>query len=318
MATKFWEPKATAVAQVSTVQITADDAATTYTITIGGKAESVAGSGTGVNDTASALQVVLDASTHPYFSAITWTVATDTITGTADTAGVPFVAVSSVTGGTGTIGAVSDTTAATGPNHWDEAENWSDGTIPATNDTVYVRGSAIPIAWGLDQAAVDLTQLYVDQTFTGKIGLRRDQFATSSDAATFDSTVPEYRDSYLDIGYDACDIGLQRGPGTANGSTRIKLDNDRAAASETRIHNTASAGENNKAAILLLAANANADVEVRLAPGGVGLGTDEPGETSTFGDVSVTDTTTTSSVFIDVTFSETVVGVGASRDHAGS
>lgn len=301
MATLYWEPKALTVAQVVTVQITADDAATTYTITIGGVTVSVAGSGTGVNDTATALAAALDASTHPYFGAastlISWAAATDTVTGTSDVAGVPFVASSSVTGGTGTIGAVTTTTAATGPNFWDNADNWSTGAVPVSSDTVYVRGSAIPIAWGLDQSAVDLAALFWDLTYIGKLGLRRDSFAINADATDFDTTVPEYRQGYLKIGYDACDIGLQRGPGTANGSTRLKIDNDRAAASETRIHSTASTGENNKAAVLLLAANANADVEVRSAPGGVGLATDEPGETSTFGDITITDTTTTSSVY---------------------
>ena len=305
MATKFWEPKALAVAQIVTVQITGFDAATTYIITIGGVDVSVPGN-TSANQTATDLAAALDASTHPYFGGdgsagsvlISWSAATDTVTGTADVAGVPFTATSNVSGGAGTIGAVTTTTAATGPNFWDDAENWSDGVVPATNDTVYFRGSSIPVAWGLDQSAVDLTAMFIDQTFTGKIGLRRDQFATSADAATLDSSVPEYRDSYLDIGYDALDIGLQRGPGTANGSTRIKIDNDRAAASETRIHNTASAGENNKAAVLLLAANASADIEVRAAPGGVGIGTDEPGETSTVGDITVTDTTTASTVYV--------------------
>ena len=237
--------------------------------------------------------------THPYFEAIDFTVSTDTITLTANVAGVPFTATSSVSGGgSGTIGSVTTSTEATGPNHWDEAENWSTGAVPVSTDTVYIRASTQPICWGLDQSAVDLGAIFIDQTFTGKIGLRRDQFATSADAAATASSVPEYRQSYLDIGYDACDIGLQRGPGTANGSTRIKLDNDKAGASETRIHNTASAGESNKAAVLLLAANAGADVEVRNAPGGVGLATDEPGETSTFGDITVTDTTTTSNVYV--------------------
>lgn len=305
MATLYWEPKALAVAQIVTVQITAFDGATTYIITIGGVDVSVVGD-TDANTTATNLAAALDASVHPYFGGdgtagsvtISWSAATDTVTGTADVAGIPFVATSSVSGGTGTIGAVTTTTAATGPNFWDEAENWSTGIVPAASDIVYIRGGNTNICWGLDQSAVDISAIFIDQTYTGKIGLRRDQFAINADASDTDASYPEYRQTYLDIGYDECDIGLQRGPGTANGSTRLKIDNDRAAASETRIHNTASAGENNKAAVLLLAANANADVEVRNAPGGVGLATDEPGETSTFGDITVTDTTTTSSVFV--------------------
>ena len=80
MAETYFTGGGVAVAQVDTVQITADDAATTYTITIGGVAISVAGSGTGVNNTATALQVALDASEHPYFDTITWSVATEPTT----------------------------------------------------------------------------------------------------------------------------------------------------------------------------------------------------------------------------------------------
>ena len=99
MATRIWRGDAVDIAQVVTVQVTADDSSTTYTITINNKDVSVAGSGVDVDTTAAALQAALDASTIPEFAEVTWTVATDTITGTADTAGKPFTATSSATGG---------------------------------------------------------------------------------------------------------------------------------------------------------------------------------------------------------------------------
>lgn len=299
MSTKYWLGQADPVVQVATVQITADDAATTYTLTIGGVAVSAPGSGIDVDTTALFLQVFLDAQTHPYFAAITWTVSTDTVTGTADVAGAPFIAVSSVSGGTGTMGAVTVTTAATGPNHWDEADNWSDGVVPVNADVVYFENSSVNVCWGVDQAAVDLASLIIQQTYTGKIGLDRTVFATSSDGDDTDATKSEYRDHYLDIGWDVCDVGFHAGPGSPAGSQRLKLNNDKAGASTTTIHNTSfAASETGQTAVRLLAAHASADVLVRLAPGGVGIAVDEPAETSTVGTVSISDNSSSSRVVV--------------------
>lgn len=104
------------MAQVSTAVITAYDTATTYKVTIGGVVVSVVGQGGTTATTATALRTALNASTHPYFAAITWSGSGSDITGTADTAGVPFIATSSVTAGTGTFSAFSTTTASAGPN----------------------------------------------------------------------------------------------------------------------------------------------------------------------------------------------------------
>lgn len=90
MATKRWRGTATAVKQVSTITITVFDIATAYSVTIGGETVSVVGM-TNANTTATNLKNALAASTHPYFTAIVWTVATNVVTGTAVTAGVPFV-----------------------------------------------------------------------------------------------------------------------------------------------------------------------------------------------------------------------------------
>lgn len=297
MATVYWEPKAVAVALVGTIQVTGFDAATTYTVTIGGVAISVPGN-TDVNTTASDLQAALAASTHPYFAAITWTVSTDTVTGTAGTAGTDHFPVSSVTGGTGTIGAWTVSTAVTGPNFWSEAENWSGGAVPVSTDDVIFRDSAIPVCWGLAQDTVALTSLRIDQSYTGRIGLRIDTFATSADSVTSDATVPEYRQIYLDIEYDDLDIGQHLGPGAPTGSPRLYIDNDKAGASETRVHNSSASGDGSKPAILLLYTNSGADVEIRNAPGGVGIAKGLPDETATLGDITITDTTASSRVYV--------------------
>ena len=94
MATKYWLGVADAVAQVGTASIDSVDgtpANNTFTVTIGGVAISAVGD-TDVATTATALRASLNASTHPYFAAITWSGGTGDIIGTADTAGAPFVA----------------------------------------------------------------------------------------------------------------------------------------------------------------------------------------------------------------------------------
>ena len=69
----YWTGQAPAVAQVTTIQVTAYAAGTTYTITVGGVLISVIGQGT-INATAAALAAAWNASTHPYCTGVTATV----------------------------------------------------------------------------------------------------------------------------------------------------------------------------------------------------------------------------------------------------
>lgn len=135
MATVRYTANAKPVQQVSTVQVTAFDAATTYIITINGKDVSVVGV-TSTTLTAAALQEALSASTFPEFQEITWTVNGTTVTGTAVDAGMPFTYTKSTSGGTGTLGAVTTTVAASGPGLLSLTANYSTGALPAGGDTL--------------------------------------------------------------------------------------------------------------------------------------------------------------------------------------
>jgi len=295
MATIYWLGTADAVKQVATVQITAFDAATTYEITIGDKVVSVIGN-TNVNTTASDLQVALEASTNPYFVEIDWTVSTDTITATAGTAGVPFVAASSVTGGTGTIGAVTTTTTSSGPNDWSTALNWSGGAVPVNSDTVHFRDNSISVAYGLDQNAVTLTLLNIDKTYTGKIGLDYRRFATSVDGATTDATEVEYRDVYLKISSTDITIGKTFGSGSPSGSSRILIDTGTNVTQVEVFDTSNSSSETGRQAVRLKGVNSSNVLFVREAPGGVGIAAEVPGEVSTYSKISISDQTTTTRV----------------------
>lgn len=295
MATTYWLGTADAVAQVATVQITAYDAATTYTLTVGGQTVSVTGD-TDVNTTASNLSAAWNNATGAYFTGITATVSTDTVTLTADTAGVPFTVTSSASGGTGTIGSVTVTTASAGPNDWSTAANWSGGSVPSNSDDVIIADTSTPILWGLAQSAVALSTLTIKKTFTGKIGLDYTVFATSADGATTVSTEAEYRDTYLQIGASTVKIGEQFGQGNPNGSGRILLDLGSTAAEVTVYGTAANPSETGRGAVRLLANSASTNVFVRSAPGGVAIANEKGGETSTVAKVAVTDTSSSSRV----------------------
>jgi hypothetical protein len=300
MATVYWLGIADYAKQVSTITFGTYDATTTRKITIGGVTVQAADTGGTLTAALTALAVLLNASTHPYFAAIDWTSSATQIIGTAATTGVPFVMSGAVTGGTGTVsggGVMTTTTANSGPNDWSVAANWSGGAVPVGSDDVIIRDSSVPICWGLAQSAVTLASLRIEKTYLGKIGLNRFQFATSADAGTTDTTKNEYRTTYLQISATVLKIGESFGPGSPTGSSRILIDLGTNASTVTVFGTAQTPSETGKPAVRLLAVHASTDIFVRSAPGGVGLAMDAAGEVSTVRKISISDTTSSSRVF---------------------
>lgn len=92
----------------------------------------------------------------------------------------------------------------TGPNWWDEPENWSTGSNPANGDTVYLKDSAVDVLYGLeDLAAVTLAELHIDLSYTGDIGL----------ADADENGYYQYRPKYLKQPATLIFIGEGQGPG---------------------------------------------------------------------------------------------------------
>jgi len=285
MANKKWLGVADPIAQVDTITVTAFDVTTTYKITINGDVVSVLGD-TDVNTTATNLQVALEASTNPYFVNINWTVTTDTITATAGSAGNPHTAVSSVTGGTGTIGAVTNTTASSGPNDWDVARNWDGGVVPVSTDAVIIENGSVAITHGLDQSSVTLASLTIKRSYTGRIGLKEKEFTQSSDGLTTTALKDEYKDQYLQIGATILAIGENFSSRVQAGSTLIKIDLG-SVLSDVTIHQTAASSfETKLPAIQLLGTNASNTMKVRAARAGVGIAV-HGFEVSTFSDIDI-------------------------------
>lgn len=151
----------------------------------------------------------------------------------------------------------SETIANSGPNCWDVAGNWSTNSVPVTGDTVYISESNVSILYGLDQSAVTLAALNVDQTFTGTIGLPR----TNADGTT---SYSEYRDQYLKIGATLLNIGDKSGVG----SERIKI-NLGSVQSTVLITNSGDSPDGNTPAILLLGTHASNTININRGSLGV-------------------------------------------------
>jgi len=174
---------------------------------------------------------------------ITATVSGSVVTLTHDTDGTPFT-LTAATSDTGGIAAATVTTA-TGPNHWDDVDNWEPGVdLPGASigDEVIIENSDVSILYGLDQNAItnDLTSITIPNNFTGDIGLSR------QNAGGY----VEYRDEYLTIPVGIVTIG--RGEGS--GSGRIKLDTHDDIAAIV-VENTGASAEFGLEAVLLKGIN---------------------------------------------------------------
>lgn len=61
--------------------------------------------------------------------------------------------------------------AGTGPNHYDNPDNWSLGVIPANGDTIVFADGSVDCSYGLGSSTVTPASIDVYRTFTGRIGL---------------------------------------------------------------------------------------------------------------------------------------------------
>ena len=118
---------------------------------------------------------------------------------------------------------------------WGVAANWSPVNVPINGDDVILQHSSQSVTGTLDQSAVTLDSLTIDQTFTGDIGTAA---------------------AYLKIGATVVTIGKAEGEAsTPAGSTMLKLDLHTAATTAT-VHNTGQSAETGRQALRLLMVNA--------------------------------------------------------------
>lgn len=290
MAIHRWVGQTVAVAQVATGSIDSLDATpanNTFTVTIGGVAISVAGV-TDVATTATALRAALNASTHPYFSGITWSGSSGNIIGTADTAGVPFTAALTETGaGTGAVTDFAATTANAGPNVL-AAANIDSGALPSNGDTLIFENSAVDVLWALDAMTASTTlTIIIRPTYTGKIGLNKRAFQTSSTASN--SSYPEYREDELTVdGATLVWLPRHNGNTSPSKSTRI-LINTKTSAAAFLIEDTATtATESDLEPVRIKGSHASNTMSIR-GTSIVGLATNDPADAAQYTTVEIGD-----------------------------
>jgi hypothetical protein len=283
MATRIWRGDAVAIAQVVHLTVSGtwaqNDTASftlngkTFEVTIGTLVTTAqvattlaeAWNGTAFTDTSASVDITGGGSAIAEMAEITASTDGSDLILTADTAGKPFdnPTTAETTAGDGALGSWSTTTSSDGPNDWSTADNWDGDTVPVNSDDVIIPEGAVSILYGLDQSAVTLASLTIEQGFTGTIGL------PEVTASGYD----EYRDTYLRV--SATDLSI--GEGNGNGSSRIKID----VGSNQTTANISNSGQVATAATpAILLKGSHASNAVNVLKGSVGIAA-LPGETAT-------------------------------------
>lgn len=212
MPTKIWRGDAQAVIQESRATPANVEIGDVFTLIVNQKEISYTATAATVANVTAGLVAAWALSTEPEHTELTVTDET-TYVKIVGAAGVPFTVTSSATDGGGantqTL-TMSTPTAATGPHHWDNADNWSPAGVPANGDDVILERSNVGIYYGFAQSAVTLASLKQYATFTGDLGL------PAWNALGYF----EYRATELAIGATAIELGI----GGGNGSQLMRLN----------------------------------------------------------------------------------------------
>lgn len=249
MATKYWRGGAPAVAGVKTATPGSVSTSDTFTITFpNGRSFTYTATGSTVAEVTAGLVALLQASSDPLVTELTYEDDTThiTITGPAD--GKPFDLTCSSSGGTLSE---ANVTSATGPNWWTEPDNWDTGTIPTDADTAICE-SDVPILYGL---ATSISESDAHLVVGGNqvIGL------PENDPLGYSNL--DYRPTFLEGEFTTVTIRTTGG--------RCKVDTI-AAVATVRIYATGSPIDQGQRAVELRGGDLNV---VDIAGGNVGIGT---------------------------------------------
>ncbi len=147
---------------------------------------------------------------------------------------------------------------------WGIAANWSPSGVPVNGDDVFLVDSSQAVTGSLNQSAVALTTLNIEQSYTGNI-------ATVS--------------TFLQIGTATLRVGFNAARNRPVGSGRVNIDLGSTTAAQVFVIDTKNQPtDTNRTPVRLLAANASTDIFVT---GGSVAIADDASDTSTVGDVSV-------------------------------
>ncbi len=169
----------------------------------------------------------------------------------------------SLTGASSQSFTASSITTATGPNNFNDANNWynpaspTSAAMPTTGDTIVFRDNAVDCLYGLDAlTGVTVASLVIDSSYIGRLGLPR-----------HNGEYYEYRQRRLALGATAVKIGA----GDGVGSSRIKLDLEAVQSTVTILATGISEDDTEP----LTVTGTHASNVVRILSGKVGIGTEE-------------------------------------------
>ena len=195
---KRWLGQAASTFDLWTINLSGTVTSQNFSLTINGKSLVYASSGGDTVATVLAALVALwnrsTPANPPEFQELT--AAPVPATGSAmsmtiiqDTAGIPSTITVS-TGGAATF-SITNTTAATGPNFFDNSQNWSGGVAPANGDTLVFDNGSVDCCYGLSTSLTTIT-LNAQGGYSGNIGLPLIN-------AVGQSIYSEYRTTYLTL-----------------------------------------------------------------------------------------------------------------------
>lgn len=149
---------------------------------------------------------------------------------------------------------------------WATAANWSPSGVPVAADDVILANTSQSVTAGLDQSAVALTSITIDQSYTGSVGTAETDF--------------------LQVAASVAVIGQSRsGLGTLTGSRRLNLDFGSSTACDIQVYNTSTVAQDiNRTPLRIKAGNASTDLIIYA---GVASVSDDTEDTSTIGDIIV-------------------------------
>lgn len=252
----YWSPVVTVTAsgagnsEVQVVSFSSPPTGGTFTLTFGANTTS----GLAYNAAAATVQTALQGlasigsgnATVSGSAGGPWTV---TFAGTLANANQPSITGdgSSLTHSTTEDLVLAAVTASTGPHHWDEAANWLPAGVPVNSDAVIFESNSSDCLYGLAQSGVTLTSLHIAATYTGKLGLPRNNA----------SGYLEFRPSELSIG--ATTILIGHGEGSGSGKIAINTGSVQTA---IEVRSSGGSSDVGVPAITWRGTNANSDVEV--------------------------------------------------------
>jgi len=154
------------------------------------------------------------------FAEITASVSSNTVTFTANTAGVPFTMTSSETAGSGSI-SQSTTVSATGRNFFSDQDNWSGNTVPVNGDDIVFDSGDVDVLYGLS-TGIQPGSVTITRGYTGRIGLS--DINPGPSGTSGDLKFYEYRTRRLTFNNNSTTCTYTIGQREGQGSGMIRID----------------------------------------------------------------------------------------------